>query len=142
MNSRADSLTLFALLPFVAFASCSRDSNLADTMFSNLPPRPTIRWMEAMAAGDDMFTPGAIRASDKALDAFLTDLSGLGAQATRESALPVVERVVKRFNELNLKHDYFVETMEREELYVYFVAALAAVGVTYDDDVTEQWREW
>ena len=142
MNSRAHVLTLLALLALVAFAGCSGDSNSTNAMFSKLPPRPTIRWMESMAGGDDMFTPRAIRASDKALDTFLAELSDLGAQATRENALPVVERVVKHFNELNLKHDYFVETMEREELYVYFVAALAAVGVTYDHDVTEQWREW
>lgn len=142
MNSRTHVLTFLALLALVAFAGCSGDSNPADARFSNLPPRPTVRWMECMAEGDEMFTPGVIRASDKALDTFLADLAGLGAQATRESALPAVEQVVKRFNELNLKHDYYVETMEREELCAWIDAALAAVGVTYDDDVTEEWRDW
>lgn len=95
-----------------------------------------------MVEGDDIFTPQALDASDRALDEFLADLAALDQPATEAKALPVVERVVRRFNELNDEFGCFVETLEREELCEYIETALAAAGVRFDGDVTEQWREW
>jgi hypothetical protein len=95
-----------------------------------------------MVEGDDIFTPQALDASDRALDEFLADLAALDQPATEAKALPVVERVVRRFNVLHQEFDYFVDTLEREELCAYIDAALKAVGVTLSWEVTLQWREW
>ncbi|MBL8803826.1 MAG: hypothetical protein JNN27_17620 [Planctomycetes bacterium] len=111
-------------------------------MFEKLPQRPTIPWRQRMDGGDDMFTPKALAASDRALDAFLSELASLDQPATEATALPAVERVVRKFNELNDKFGSFVETSEREELCAYIDAALKSVGVTFPGDVTYQWREW
>lgn len=95
-----------------------------------------------MTEGDYMFTPQALAASDRALDEFLAELAALVQPATEATALPVVERVVRRFNALNDEFGSFVETLEREELCEYIETALATAGVQVDGDVTLQWREW
>lgn len=95
-----------------------------------------------MTDGDDVFTPQALAASDRALDDFLGELNSLDQPVSEATALPVVERVVRRFNALNDEFGYFVETLEREELCEYIETALAAAGVRFDGDITEQWREW
>ncbi|PFE03695.1 hypothetical protein COE15_16830 [Bacillus cereus] len=45
-----------------------------------------------------------------------------------------VEKVVVSLNELNEQYDFFIETLEREELYEFIVEV--------EEDITEEWREW
>ena len=53
----------------------------------------------------------------------------------------VVKEVVLNINELNDEHDYFIETMEREDLYEFIDTARIA-GLESEEDITEEWREW
>ena|ERR1700742_823392 len=101
-------------------------------------PRPTIYWREQLDEGSDFFTDEAIRKSDQLLDTYLQSLN----IAKDESAIwKAIEDVVKAFDELNIEHDYFIETMEREDLAEYIQKAAEAAGLFYDGDVTEEWRE-
>ncbi|UKS27290.1 hypothetical protein LOZ80_38655 [Paenibacillus sp. HWE-109] len=45
---------------------------------------------------------------------------------------------------MNEENDYFIETMEREELaeFIDKVAQLAGLEVEEGQDITEEWREW
>ncbi|WP_197030417.1 hypothetical protein [Bacillus sp. UNC437CL72CviS29] len=45
-----------------------------------------------------------------------------------------VEKVVVSLNELNEQYDFFIETLEREELSEFIVEV--------EEDITEEWREW
>ena len=104
--------------------------------------KPTARWREDMADGDSNFSMAALRAADSALDEFLDALEQLGRPPSKDSALEAVKRVVERFNKLNRRHGSVVETSEREELCAFFDEALRAVGIEFDHDVTEEWRDW
>jgi hypothetical protein len=101
-------------------------------------PKPTIDWQTQLNEGSDFFTQEAIIESDKLLDRYVASLQ----DATNENAIwRAIETVVKAFDELNIKHDYFIETMEREDLAEFIQKAAEAAGLFYDGDVTEEWRE-
>jgi len=102
--------------------------------------RPTIYWTEQLNDGSEFFTKEGILESDKLLDAYLEALT----LAKEESEVwRAIEKVVKAFDQLNVEHNYFIETMEREDLAEYIQKAAEAAGLFYDGDVTEKWRdEW
>ncbi|MEY8348769.1 hypothetical protein AALF16_10730 [Bacillus cereus] len=55
-----------------------------------------------------------------------------------------VEKVVvslSELTELNEQYDFFIETLEREELYGFIVEVAAIAGLE-EEDITEEWREW
>jgi hypothetical protein len=100
--------------------------------------RPTINWRKQLIDGNDFFTEKAVRDSDKLLD----DYSAALQSAKTESAIwDAIKQVVQAFDTLNIEHDYFIETVEREELAEYIQRAAEAAGLIYDGDVTEEWRE-
>lgn len=102
---------------------------------------PTALWRERMEEGDDLFTEEALVASEKALKQFVADLKSLDTP-TEQRILEKVEEVVLEFNRLNEEYDYFIETMEREELYEFIDEKARAAGLEPDGDITEEWREW
>lgn len=108
-----------------------------ETLWAN---RPTLIWEERLNEGDDIYTLPAILAVDAALRQYANTLTR--SDKSEASVLAAVHDLVLRLNELDEEHDYFIETMEREELYDFIVAAAALVGYETDDDVTEEWREW
>lgn len=103
---------------------------------------PTARWQLALSEGDDNFSRAAIADVERALAAFLRAIAQLASSPTRESTLPIVERLVRSLNQVNQRHASVIETLEREELCTFIDDALAVIGVHYETDVTEQWREW
>ncbi|WP_184549634.1 hypothetical protein [Mucilaginibacter sp. FT3.2] len=101
-------------------------------------PRPTIEWKAQLDDGSDFYTEEAIAESDKLIDNYLSALQ----VATNEYAMwKAIETAVKAFDQLNMDHDYFIETTEREDLAAYIQKAAEAAGLFYDGDVTEEWRE-
>jgi len=100
--------------------------------------RPTINWKEQLDDGSAFFTEEIIIESDKLIDNYLDALQ----KATNEHAIwKAIEAVVKAFDKLNIDLDYFIDTMEREDLAEYIQKAAEAAGLFYDGDVTEEWRE-
>ncbi|QLG36682.1 hypothetical protein HW560_30590 [Paenibacillus sp. E222] len=57
--------------------------------------------------------------------------------------MKAVEEVLVTFNEMNEANDYFIETMEREELadFIDKAARLAGLEIEEDEDITEEWRD-
>ncbi|WP_254790418.1 hypothetical protein [Paenibacillus sp. OK003] len=82
--------------------------------------------------------------SDQALDTFLHQLIALQGTKNSERMMKAVEEIVVRFNKMNEAQDYFIETMEREELadFIDKAARLAGLEIQEDEDITEEWREW
>jgi len=104
--------------------------------------KPTLEWKQRMVEGDDLFTEENIKATNEVLDSYINNLRTLQDHPTDEEILECVEKVVLSLNELNEKYDYFIETMEREELYDYITEAARIAGFESDEDITEEWREW
>src|SRR5438067_13795600 len=91
-------------------------------------PRPTIGWKAQLDDGSDFFTEEAIAASDLLLDNYLAALQA----ATNERTIwKAIETVVKGFDQLNIDHDGFIETMEREDLAEYIQKAAEEAGLVY-----------
>lgn len=102
---------------------------------------PTVLWRERMGEGDDMFSEEAIAASEKALHKYISSLKSL-KNPTEKAILKKVKEVVIEFNRLNEEYDYFIETLEREELYEFIDEKAREAGLEPDEDITEEWREW
>lgn len=104
--------------------------------------KPTIAWKQRMDEGDDLFTGENIQAVDEVLDAYISGLKELGERPTAEAILKQVEEAVSRLNEWNDEYDYFIETMEREELAEFIGEGAKIAGLASEEDITEEWREW
>ncbi|CAH2717048.1 hypothetical protein BACCIP111895_04237 [Neobacillus rhizosphaerae] len=103
--------------------------------------KPTIQWIEDDEDGE-FFTEENISATNVVLDSYINNLEKLGAKPTEAEIMKVVKEVVVRINELNDKYDYFIETMEREDLYEFIDTAAKIAGLESEEDITEEWREW
>ncbi|MFT8322078.1 MAG: hypothetical protein ABF649_14350 [Bacillus sp. (in: firmicutes)] len=103
---------------------------------------PTVAWQERMEEGDDLFTEENVEAATEVLDAFIQDLQQAGENATDKSIIACVKKVVLRLNEINETFEYFIETMEREELCEFIIEAASIMGLEWEEDITEEWREW
>ncbi|WP_051404879.1 hypothetical protein [Bacillus cihuensis] len=95
-----------------------------------------------MADGDDIFTLKNIEATNKVLDSFINNFKKLGVKPKKGEILENVKEVVIQLNELNDKYGYFIETMDREELYEFITEADRIAGLKVEGDITEEWREW
>jgi hypothetical protein len=104
--------------------------------------KPTIEWKQRMDEDDDLFTAENLNATNEVLDSYIYSLKELGGSPSEEEVLHCVKKVVISINELNDNYDYFIETMEREELYEFITQAARIVGLESEDDITEEWREW
>ncbi|PSL41591.1 hypothetical protein B0H99_102275 [Planomicrobium soli] len=104
--------------------------------------KPTVEWKQRMDEEDEIFTDENISATNDVLDSYINQLKGLGDASTKEAILGCVKEVVLRLNELNDDYDYFIETMEREELVEFIEEGAKIVGFTSEEDITEEWREW
>lgn len=105
-------------------------------------PLPTVFWRDRMNDGDDTFTNENINASEKALNSYIQKINGLGDTPTQKNLSSLVKEVILKFNKLNEKYDYFIETIEREELAEYILTVAELAGLETGEDISEQWREW
>ena len=111
-------------------------TSLADRFKASLP---TLSWRKQLREGSEFFTEAAIADSEATLGRFLERLDAAAGDQT--AMLPLFQEAVLAFDALNDQHDYFVETMEREELAQFFIDVADAVGLEHQgDEVTEQWR--
>ncbi|MCI2255549.1 hypothetical protein L2D08_14335 [Domibacillus sp. PGB-M46] len=104
--------------------------------------KPTLEWKQRMDEEDDIFTDENINVTNEVLDSYISSLKELGDTPTEEAILECVKEVVIRLNELNDKYDYFIETMEREELAEFIEEGAKIAGLKSEEDITEEWREW
>ncbi|WHY00308.1 hypothetical protein [Neobacillus sp. DY30] len=103
--------------------------------------KPTIEWKLRMAKDDDRFTEENINATNEVLESYINSLKEL-KDPNEEKVLECVKKVVISLNELNDNYDYFIETIEREELYEFITEAARIAGFESEEDITEEWREW
>ena len=103
--------------------------------------KPTASWVEYDEDGE-FFTEENISATNTVLDTYINHLEQLGENPNEVEVMQVVKEVVLKLNELNIEHDYFIETMEREALYEFIDAAARIAGLESEEDITEEWREW
>jgi hypothetical protein len=103
--------------------------------------KPTIHWIENDEEGE-FYTEENIIATNKVHDSYIDDLKKLGANPSEAEIIKTVKQVVISINELNDEYDYFIETVEREDLYEFIDTAARIAGLESEEDLTEEWREW
>lgn len=104
-------------------------------------PKPTQAWRIRMDDEDDLFTEENIAATEAVLQNYIEGLSLL-QEPSESKVIKEVEEVVLRLNTLNEKFDFFIETLEREELCEFIMENAQQAGLVTDEDITEEWREW
>lgn len=102
---------------------------------------PTQEWRIRMDDGDDQFTEENILATETVLQDYRVVLSNLNNPSEKE-IIKKVKKTVLRLNALNEKYDFFIETLEREELYDFIMEEAQQAGLETEEDITEEWREW
>ncbi|MFD0677207.1 MULTISPECIES: hypothetical protein [unclassified Paenibacillus] len=110
-----------------------------------LNEKPTKKWHERMVEyGDDLFTHKRLELCDKIIDKYINELNLIQENPDQEKIMTLVGEIVVSFNQLNEENDFFIETMEREELaeFIDIAAKLAGLKVEEGQDITEEWREW
>lgn len=137
---------LISLLAILLITSgCLSESEMGEDImiFEELSKnKPTVEWKQRMDEGDDLFTDENINATNEVLNSYINSLKKLGDNTTEEDILEGVKEVVINLNELNEEYDYFIETMEREELCDFIIEAARIAGFESEEDITEEWREW
>lgn len=103
---------------------------------------PTKLWRQRMTEFDDQFNEDCLKDSDRLLNMFVDEL--IAAKEDPKTIMDTVRKVVVYFDDINDLHDYFIETMEREELCEFIDKAAKVAGLKVDQgvDITEEWREW
>ncbi len=102
--------------------------------------KPSYTWKDRANEKEGFLTAGRITATDKILDTFLDNLS---KSKDNTDVWKSIEKVVKALNKLNKDEEYFIDTVEREELIDYIQNEAEKAGLKFAGDVTEEWRdEW
>nr|WP_298828980.1 hypothetical protein [uncultured Planococcus sp.] len=104
-------------------------------------PLPTQAWKIRMDEGDDLFTEENIASTEKVLQAYSEGLSHL-QNPSDEEIIRKVKETILRLNALNEDYNFFIETLEREELYDFIMEKAQNAGLETEEDITEEWREW
>jgi hypothetical protein len=69
-------------------------------------------------------------------------LIALGPDPKVRPRLAVLKRCIVRLNDLDEEHDYFIETIAREDLCEEFDEIVYACGLKQYDDLSDRWRDW
>lgn len=88
----------------------------------------------------DKKTKKIIKKLTEVLYAFDSDAS---KTKTIEAYLTLVKDLVITINKINEEANYgLIETVEREDLYMYIESVSTRLGFSFDYDITEEYREW
>lgn len=104
-------------------------------------PLPTQEWRIRMDDGDGQFTEENLAATEKVLQNYIDELFVL-QEPCEEKIIKKVKETVLRLNALNEIYDFFIETLEREELCDFIIDKAQEAGLETEEDITEEWREW
>jgi hypothetical protein len=66
----------------------------------------------------------------------------LGANPKKRAILAILQRCVERLNELDEQYDYFIMSIERDDLCEEFYEIVHASGLRGYENLADQWREW
>ncbi|QMT19096.1 hypothetical protein H1Q58_15465 [Planococcus maritimus] len=102
---------------------------------------PTEEWRIRIDDGDDQFTEENLVATETVLQGYKDRLSHL-QEPSEKKIVQEVKEVVIRLNALNEEYDFFIETLEREELQEFIMEKAQQVGLETEKDITAEWREW
>jgi len=113
------------------------------TLLENLLKfKPTSKWEKSVDEDNGLYSKIIVNEANEILDHFIFQLMKIESENMGYKLKLCVKDVVLQLNKLNKKHDYFIETDEREDLYEFIDQAARVMGVVTDGDITDEWRNW
>lgn len=105
---------------------------------------PTNLWKQRKKEGDEYFTDEGINSVESLMIEYLKTLVDYTLKKKATNIYNSVKKVVLSLNKINKKNNYFIETMEREELCEFINIAVRQTGIQINSelDLTEEWRDW
>lgn len=118
---------------------------------------PTIRWADSLNENnvfkkeksdefieDFWFNDSIIKSMNLLIEHYLEKLKVACLKRNGLQIYNSVKWFVNKINKLNSSNDYFIETLERDELGTFIDKTINLTGfkLIKDVDITEQWREW
>lgn len=97
-----------------------------------------------MADWDDCdYTTDDVETCKSLINDYLDSLASMN-KPSDEAIMNQVKTLVLALNDLNEKVDYsLIETEERENIWYIIQTSAVDCGLQkYDEDITEEWREW
>lgn len=106
-----------------------------------------LHWMYDFIADEDEEEPAYqkkdVEECDQVLTAFINTVANSEHKADFSWISSQVERLVKILNMMNEKHEHqLLETHQREDFCALISLVITHAGHDYEEDITEQWREW
>nr|WP_294780427.1 hypothetical protein [uncultured Flavobacterium sp.] len=120
------------------------DPNNTYIISSFINKLPTIEWEKRRKEGDREFTKNKIAIVESLLKDYIDTLIKLTIEKKATNIFNSIKKIVLAINKVNNKYDYFIETMEREELCQFINDIIRSTGLEFEAnlDLTEEWREW
>jgi hypothetical protein len=91
---------------------------------------------------DDYPPRKAIRASRHIMADTVQQLLDLGSSAPEADRMAILQDCIERFNAIDAEMDYFIETVEREDICEEFEAIVHACGLGGHGNLVDEWRDW
>jgi hypothetical protein len=83
-----------------------------------------------------------IKESQAILKNCINELLIIESSNDESSKLNVLKRCIEEFNTLDLKHDHFITTIEREDICEEFDEIVMVCGLEKYENLTDNWRDW
>ena len=99
-----------------------------------------LRWMYDFIEDeeDPDYNQKDVKECEVLLNKFINDVRN-----EHQSAINAVKNLVLELNKLNEKCNYcLIETDQREQICELIFSVLEQNNVSYEGDITEEWREW
>lgn len=120
-------------------AKAIQSANDAEAKLMTLKTLATYKFF---ADWQDYPSPTLIRASRKILKEHINQVISLGDSATKSKKTTILKSCVEAFNDLNAKHDDFIDTDVREDLIVALGKFGRASGLGEMAKQIDLWRQW
>ncbi|MFP4346375.1 MAG: hypothetical protein ACLFU8_16940 [Anaerolineales bacterium] len=90
---------------------------------------------------EEHLAPTIVEAGREIFRKSVDKLETLGPTAAASEKIEVLRWATEEFNRLNVNHDLFIETGEREAICGYVEKLARAAGIE-EPDLADRWREW
>ncbi|CAM3684628.1 hypothetical protein [Rheinheimera salexigens] len=104
-----------------------------------------LHWMYDFIEDDDepAYLKSDVAEFDKIISLFIKEVGESSQRSDYSWVCAKIEALVLNLNELNRKHVHqLIEAHQREDICALISLVVQHAGHDYQDDITEQWREW
>jgi hypothetical protein len=107
---------------------------------------PFERWRKSAQEYDmEQYTEANCLRAKSIMDELITELITIGEAASTDAKIEAIKNAVLKYNDLSEDVPDLIETGEREDLAEVINSLAVSIGIDleeFDNDITQEWREW